>query len=218
MQPVSIKPLSDVVGEAFARQLRADISFLDSNAVLISGLLIVVSHDRELRRDAALSLLNDTLGDLYTQRVAVISDHPEEIPARAPRDDAPLEEYTYAPALFSVAPGEANFPDAGLLDVLHGPQPSTTKLAKTIVDFSHWDVDAVLVLSPLETYAWHALVSMSLAGHITVAAIERAPDADVVIGKEVVEALEALGPNSLTTVDLDQQKIFKNLADANIVA
>ena len=219
---ITIQPLKDVVGDPFSAELSFSISFLDPDNTLVPGLCIVVSEHRELRRDAILSLLQEKFGDIYKQRMVVISDNPEEIPARPPTEDASLEEYTYAPALFSVAPGEANLRDEGMLSTLRVPEESTTKLARTISDFSRWDIDTFVVLSPLEMFSWTALASMVLTGSVTIAGIERTPGEVVSIGQESIGALELLDANdpkgSVTILDLDQQKIFKTLADAKIVA
>ncbi len=221
--PVTIKPLRDVVGTDFAAAIKIAVpSFTSENKFYIPRLFVVIGESREMRRDFTLSLLQEYLGDIYGARCVVISDHPEEIPARPPKKDATMEEYTYNPALFSVSPEKTTLPDTEFLDSLRGPQPSTTKLAKVIVDFSRWDTDIYAVLSPLEIFSWQALVQVTLTSSISLAGVERKRGEAVSIGAESIRALEMLGAHdekgNVIFIDLDEKKIHHTLGGANITA
>ncbi len=221
--PVSIRPLAEVVGVDFAAAIKIAVpSLTDAKNFYIPRLFVVIGESREARRDTVLALLQEYLGDIYKARIVVISDHPEEIPARPPKPDATMEEYTYNPALFSVSPKNTTLPDVQFLDALRGPQPSTTQLAKVIADFSRWDTDVYAVLSPLEMFSWRALVDVTLTSSISFGCIERKKGESFAIGAESIKALEILGAASqegnLVFIDVDDKKVYKTLAEARITA
>ncbi len=221
---VAIRPLTEVVGDAFAADIRKVVpSPIEPAGFLSPALIVIIGERREARRDAVLSLLQEYLGDMYRQRIVFISDHPEEIPAQPPKKDASMEEYTYGAAVFSVSPEGTKLPDEGILDAIRGgPGSPTTRLAKTIADFSRWDIDIYAVLSPLEMFSWQVIVQMTLTGSPSYATIERAPGTPVHIGEESIAALSMLGAanpeGGVTFIDLDQKKVFRTLADAQISA
>lgn len=221
-EPVSIRPLADVVGEPFAADIRTVVPApLKPSSFLAPSLTVIIGENREARRDTVLSLLQEYLGDIYRQRIVFISDHPEEIPAQPPKEGASMEEFTYGAAVFSVSPEATKLPDEGIVDAIRGgPGSPTTRLAKTIADFTRWDIDVYAVLSPMEMFSWQTIVQVTLTGSPSYATIERAPGALVHIGEESMAALTMLGGVSpqggVIFIDLDQKKVFRTLQHAQI--
>ncbi len=221
--PAPIKNISEVVGSDFSAAIKTALpGFSGDEKGFVPNVTVVIGNDRAARRDAALALLLAFRGDVYRDRTVVISDYPEEIPARPPKKDSSLEEQTYAPALFSVTPLSSELPDEETMDHMTGTITMMTRLERTLKDFSRWDIDFYVVLSPIDAHAWATMVHLSLTGMLMFAGAARDANGTISIGESALQAFAMLGATSpegnVAFIDLDQKKVFRTLAEAGVVA
>ena len=133
-----------------------------------------------------------------------------------------MEEYTYAPALFSVTPASSQLPDEQVMDEITGQVTLMTRLERTLKDFSRWDIDFYIVLASMDFRAWQTVVQLSLVGIGMFVGAERDEAGVIHVGEGGVKAFQTLGAaetahSNATFIDLDQKKVFRTLAEANIV-
>lgn len=223
MESPRVKKLAEVVGDQFASTIQEAIpGFAGVEKGFVPNVTVIIGEDRGARRDAALALLQEYRGDIFRDRTVVISDYPQEIPAQPPKENATMLEYTYAPALFSVSPESTQLPDEKVMDEILGAMPMMTRLERTMKDFTRWDIDFYVVLSPLDLHAWQTLASLSLLGMLMFAGTERRNGEPIKIGESAIQAFNTIGASSpeghAAFIDLDQKRVFRTLADAQITA